>query len=167
MRRLRPSPVVPWSSPSRTGRAGPRARPLRPTLGRVHRSNVRWDPARTRFDPALADNGRCPLPRPSRPAPDGAPAPAHPGRGPVAHGPARRDRYQHAGPGWRPGLNVASLYHYFPSKRDLLVAVLEEQGFMDTLAIDPRPPSPRTRARPGDLLTDILLSMLEVEDSSA
>ena len=29
------------------------------------------------------------------------------------------------------GLNVASLYHYFPSKRDLLVAVLEERGFVD------------------------------------
>ena len=26
------------------------------------------------------------------------------------------------------GLNVASLYHYFPSKRDLLEAVLVEQG---------------------------------------
>jgi AcrR family transcriptional regulator len=63
------------------------------------------------------------------------------------------------------GLNVASLYHYFPSKRDLLVAVLEEQGFMDTLAPTPSPalaqdPAPGL----GDLLTDILLSMLEVED---
>jgi AcrR family transcriptional regulator len=63
------------------------------------------------------------------------------------------------------GLNVASLYHYFPSKRDLLVAVLEEQGFMDTLASTPAPalaqdPAPGL----GDLLTDILLSMLEVED---
>ena len=28
------------------------------------------------------------------------------------------------------GLNVASLYHYFPSKRDLLEAVLVEQGFL-------------------------------------
>src|ERR1700731_4441724 len=27
-------------------------------------------------------------------------------------------------------LNVASLYHYFPSKRDLLEAVLVEQGFL-------------------------------------
>ena len=27
------------------------------------------------------------------------------------------------------GLNVASLYHYFPSKRDLLESVLVEQGF--------------------------------------
>ena len=32
------------------------------------------------------------------------------------------------------GLNVASLYHYFPSKRDLLEAVLVEQGFLP----DPR-----------------------------
>ena len=30
------------------------------------------------------------------------------------------------------GLTVATLYHYFPSKRDLLVAVLEERGFLDT-----------------------------------
>ena len=28
------------------------------------------------------------------------------------------------------GLNVASLYHYFPSKRDLLESVLIEQGFL-------------------------------------
>ena len=28
------------------------------------------------------------------------------------------------------GLNVASLYHYFPSKRDLLESVLVEQGFL-------------------------------------
>ena len=34
------------------------------------------------------------------------------------------------------GLNVASLYHYFPSKRDLLVAVLEERGFVDGLGAD-------------------------------
>ena len=32
------------------------------------------------------------------------------------------------------GLNVASLYHYFPSKRELLVAVLEDRGFVDDLA---------------------------------
>src|SRR5579863_7455383 len=32
------------------------------------------------------------------------------------------------------GLNVASLYHYFPSKRELLEAVLVEQGFMPVRA---------------------------------
>jgi len=63
------------------------------------------------------------------------------------------------------GLNVASLYHYFPSKADLLVAVLEEHGFVDNLAA----PSPPALARDpatglADLLTDIVLSMLEVED---
>ncbi len=39
------------------------------------------------------------------------------------------------------GLNVASLYHYFPSKQDLLVAVLAERGFLDDVditAADPR-----------------------------
>ena len=63
------------------------------------------------------------------------------------------------------GLNVATLYHYFPSKRDLLVAVLEERGFLDDLAATSHPslardPSPDL----ADLLTDILVSMLEVED---
>ena len=63
------------------------------------------------------------------------------------------------------GLNVASLYHYFPSKRDLLVAVLEERGFVEglgaasetALAQDPI-------STLADLLDDILRSMLEVED---
>jgi len=63
------------------------------------------------------------------------------------------------------GLNVASLYHYFPSKRDLLVAVLEERGFISDLAA----PSPASLTRDpagalADLLDDILRSMLEVED---
>ncbi len=69
------------------------------------------------------------------------------------------------------GLNVASLYHYFPSKRDLLVAVLEERGLVGSLS----PGSPGSSSQPallqdpapeqlGDLLDDILQSMLEVED---
>jgi AcrR family transcriptional regulator len=63
------------------------------------------------------------------------------------------------------GLNVATLYHYFPSKRDLLVAVLEERGFLDVPTVTIRPalardPSPTL----ADLLADILESMLEVED---
>jgi len=63
------------------------------------------------------------------------------------------------------GLNVASLYHYFPSKRDLLVAVLEERGLVGNLSSASQPslvqdPAPRL----ADLLDDILASMLEVED---
>jgi AcrR family transcriptional regulator len=64
------------------------------------------------------------------------------------------------------GLNVASLYHYFPSKRDLLVAVLEERGLVGSLSpasqrsLLSEPASPRL----ADLLDDILQSMLEVED---
>jgi TetR/AcrR family transcriptional regulator, cholesterol catabolism regulator len=62
------------------------------------------------------------------------------------------------------GLNVASLYHYFPSKRDLLEAVLIEHGFFPVQA--------RTEAREGRttnsplevLLSEILISMFEVED---
>ena len=61
------------------------------------------------------------------------------------------------------GLNVASLYHYFPSKRDLLVAVLEERGFVD----NPTASQPSLSRDPAtglaDLLADILQSMLEVE----
>jgi len=63
------------------------------------------------------------------------------------------------------GLNVASLYHYFPSKRDLLVAVLEEHGFTGARPAD----GPATLSRDAvdgldGLLDDMLQSMLEVED---
>lgn len=62
------------------------------------------------------------------------------------------------------GLNVASLYHYFPSKRDLLESVLIEHGFFPVQA--------STEAREGRtansplevLLSEILISMFEVED---
>lgn len=62
------------------------------------------------------------------------------------------------------GLNVASLYHYFPSKRDLLESVLIEHGFFPVQA--------RTDAGQGGtadsplevLLSEILMSMFEVED---
>ena len=63
------------------------------------------------------------------------------------------------------GLNVASLYHYFPSKRDLLVAVLEEQGFVENLPT--AAPTALSRAPAtdlADLVNDILASMLDVED---
>jgi AcrR family transcriptional regulator len=66
------------------------------------------------------------------------------------------------------GLNVASLYHYFPSKRDLLESVLIEQGFLpirpvqgDPEAADGVPPEPPTLA---ELLAQIMTSMFEVED---
>jgi len=63
------------------------------------------------------------------------------------------------------GLNVASLYHYFPSKRDLLVAVLAERGFIDEVTSAPRPSLTRDPADLlADLLDDMLRSMLEVED---
>jgi AcrR family transcriptional regulator len=63
------------------------------------------------------------------------------------------------------GLNVASLYHYFPSKQDLLQAVLVEQGFLPV-----RAPRPELNGEGPDeaslaaLLADILVSMFEVED---
>jgi AcrR family transcriptional regulator len=63
------------------------------------------------------------------------------------------------------GLNVASLYHYFPSKQDLLVAVLAERGFLDEIAVTAPTPGDRTPViELADLLNEILQSMLEVED---
>ncbi len=63
------------------------------------------------------------------------------------------------------GLNVASLYHYFASKRDLLVAVLQERGFIEDLAAAPAPAIARDDLDGlADILDDILRSMLEVED---
>ena len=46
------------------------------------------------------------------------------------------------------GLNVASLYHYFPSKRDLLESVLIEQGFLPIrpVHVASRGGEPRRRA---------------------
>ena len=62
------------------------------------------------------------------------------------------------------GLNVASLYHYFPSKRDLLESVLIEQGF---LPIRPVHMTESPAAEPltlAQLLAEIMTSMFEVED---
>jgi AcrR family transcriptional regulator len=63
------------------------------------------------------------------------------------------------------GLNVASLYHYFPSKRELLEAVLIERGYLPEWATGTRPAAdvlPETKL--AAVLTDILVSMFEVED---
>jgi AcrR family transcriptional regulator len=62
-------------------------------------------------------------------------------------------------------LNVASLYHYFPSKRDLLEAVLVEEGMlpMGTAGAegDENEAAPATLSV---LLAEILESIFEVED---
>jgi AcrR family transcriptional regulator len=61
-------------------------------------------------------------------------------------------------------LNVASLYHYFPSKKELLEAVLVEQGVMPLQA----PRSESNGEAPEDtlehLLADIFVTMFEVQD---
>jgi AcrR family transcriptional regulator len=63
------------------------------------------------------------------------------------------------------GLNVASLYHYFPSKRDLLEAVLVEHGYFPVRARPPKPDEDTSaESQLAVLLTNILESMFEVED---
>jgi AcrR family transcriptional regulator len=62
-------------------------------------------------------------------------------------------------------LNVASLYHYFPSKRELLEAVLVEHGFLPLNTSNPDPRKYDDIDSPlGQMLADIMVSMFEVED---
>jgi AcrR family transcriptional regulator len=62
-------------------------------------------------------------------------------------------------------LNVASLYHYFPSKRELLEAVLMEHGFLPIEASVPKPEDdPSPEAMLASVLAEVLDAMLEVED---
>jgi AcrR family transcriptional regulator len=63
-------------------------------------------------------------------------------------------------------LNVASLYHYFPSKRELLEAVLVEHGLLPVHAPLPEESDYRDHVNSplAQLLADILVSMFEVED---
>ena len=65
------------------------------------------------------------------------------------------------------GLNVASLYHYFPSKRDLLESVLIEQGFLPIRPVHVETTDGTPGAEPltlAQLLAEIMTSMFEVED---
>jgi AcrR family transcriptional regulator len=63
------------------------------------------------------------------------------------------------------GLNVASLYHYFPSKRELLEAVLSEHGILP-IASRPEPLeyTEDINSPLAQMLADILVSMFKVED---
>ncbi len=60
------------------------------------------------------------------------------------------------------GLNVATIYHYFSSKRDLLVAVLEERGFVADLQAGQVVHQSTTGLY--DLLVQMFESLLEVEE---
>ncbi len=63
------------------------------------------------------------------------------------------------------GLNVATLYHYFPSKADLLRSVMEERRYGERLAVD-HPPLDRAlspRARLAGLLEWLWSNALEEE----
>ncbi len=62
------------------------------------------------------------------------------------------------------GLNVASLYHYFPSKRDLLEAVLVERGYLPITAPPGEDGSPATGLTLAEMLADYMRSMFDVED---
>src|SRR6202046_2930231 len=63
------------------------------------------------------------------------------------------------------GLNVASLYHYFPSKRDLLESVLAEQGFMPDRAGETEVSIELVGGSTlAQLVADIIISMMKVED---
>lgn len=64
------------------------------------------------------------------------------------------------------GLNVASLYHYFPSKRDLLESVLVEQGYLPIrpVHIAPEGELPAEPLTLAQLLAEIMTSMFDVED---
>jgi AcrR family transcriptional regulator len=63
------------------------------------------------------------------------------------------------------GLNVASLYHYFPSKRELLESVLIEQGFYPVEVTRHVPlDEDKTGSPLANLLAEIILSMFEVEE---
>jgi TetR/AcrR family transcriptional regulator, cholesterol catabolism regulator len=63
------------------------------------------------------------------------------------------------------GLNVASLYHYFPSKRELLESVLVENGYLPVITSDPDPRKYEGIDSPlGQMLADILISIFQVED---
>jgi AcrR family transcriptional regulator len=63
-------------------------------------------------------------------------------------------------------INVATLYHYFPSKSDLLRAVIEERAYGDELASMTEPPVSRRGApttRLGNLLAFIATEALATE----
>ena len=63
------------------------------------------------------------------------------------------------------GLNVASLYHYFPSKRELLESVLVERGFLPVVRTHTDLQDANAADSPLEqLLSEILISMFEVED---
>jgi AcrR family transcriptional regulator len=62
-------------------------------------------------------------------------------------------------------LNVASLYHYFPSKRELLEAVLVERGYFPVRHRWPGPGSdPTDEGKLANMLWEILVAVFEVED---
>lgn len=54
------------------------------------------------------------------------------------------------------GVNVATIYHHFPSKADLLRAVLEERGYPRRLGEDGPPPEVAAAATPSEAVRRLL-----------
>jgi AcrR family transcriptional regulator len=53
-------------------------------------------------------------------------------------------------------LNVATLYHHFPSKSDLFRAVVAEQGYLERMGTDEPPPELADLASPGARLSGLV-----------
>ena len=53
-------------------------------------------------------------------------------------------------------LNVATLYHHFPSKSDLFRAVVAEQGYLERMGTDEPPPELGELATPSDRLAGLV-----------
>jgi AcrR family transcriptional regulator len=61
-------------------------------------------------------------------------------------------------------LNVATLYHHFPSKSELLAAVISEQGYLDRMRTDGPPPELRRGPDPRKRLARFVTWLWEASE---
>ena len=67
------------------------------------------------------------------------------------------------------GLNVATLYHYFPSKADLLRAVVEERGYPRRIGDEGPPPEVGEGATDAEIVRRLMIwlwTSTEAEESA-